>query len=147
MYRCLGNHPLPVRHAAAVVSDVLLAFVQPDGAKTEWNHIDVDHNVRPVSRLEYLYGDSGNCDPHVLDEESGSRKLGSRPEASRARCRRTGSPQSGTGPVGSGGCDRDVIGSGWTPARAAPSTRRRFLPQMTVRSHLERLREDLRQPQ
>jgi hypothetical protein len=52
----------------ANVSDVLLAFVQPDGTKTEWNRIDVDHNVRPVSRLEYLYGDAEDCDLRVLNK-------------------------------------------------------------------------------
>jgi hypothetical protein len=52
----------------ANVSDVLLTFVQPDGTKTEWNRIDVDHNVRPVSRLEYLYGEAEGCDLRVLDK-------------------------------------------------------------------------------
>jgi hypothetical protein len=50
------------------VSDVLLTFVHPDGTKTDWNRIDVDHNVRPVSRLEYLYGNAEDCDLRVLNK-------------------------------------------------------------------------------
>jgi hypothetical protein len=50
------------------VSDVLLTFVQPDGTRTEWNRIDIDHDIRPVSHLAYLYGEAEDCDLRVLDK-------------------------------------------------------------------------------
>lgn len=53
-------------HRRAHASDVELTFVRSDGRRTAWNRIDVDHDIRPVSQLEYLYSDPVNCDLRVL---------------------------------------------------------------------------------
>jgi hypothetical protein len=51
------------------VSDILLTFVHPDGTRTAWNRIDVDHNIRPVRQLLYLYGAPESCDLRILKKQ------------------------------------------------------------------------------
>jgi hypothetical protein len=53
------------------VSDVGLVFVATDGSKREWNRIDVDHDIRPVSQLLYLVGDAADCDLRTLVKQPG----------------------------------------------------------------------------
>jgi len=50
-------------------SDIGLTFVEADGTRRTWNRVDVDHNHRPVSRLQYLVGDVESCDLRALDKE------------------------------------------------------------------------------
>jgi hypothetical protein len=50
----------------ADVSDVPLTFANPDGTKTAWNRIDVNHDIRPVRELRYLYGPPESCDLRTL---------------------------------------------------------------------------------